>query len=779
MGTFTVKVKFKIDRYFTGFFMSEVPYLNPSLPVERRVEDLLKRMTLKEKVAQLCSIPANALFEGGRFSVEKARNMLADGIGQITRLAGDHVLRLRPREVAEAANAIQRFLIEESRLRIPAIIHEECLSGLMAWGATTFPQAIGLASTWNPDLVEDVASTIRRQMRAVGAHQGLAPVLDVARDPRWGRVEETYGEEPYLVASMGVSYVRGLQGEEWESRVLATPKHFAAHGFPEGGRNCAPVRVGIRELREVFLLPFEAAVRVAGALSIMSAYHDIDGVPCTASKTLLTDVLRSEWGFQGIVVSDYGAIHMLHSFHMIASDLRQAAIKALEAGVDVELPMAQCYLGPLLEALRGGLISEAVVDTAVSRVLRIKFLLGLFENPYVDVEEASKIFDTIQDRDLALQTARESIVLLKNDGVLPLSKSIESIAVVGPNAAEARSLLGDYSYTAHLSLEKPAVEVVSILEGVKAKVSAETEVYYAQGCGISDYSKAGFKEALEAAGRSRVIIAVMGERSGLSKFDVSGEGRDRDDISLPGVQEELLEALLELGKPVVLILLNGRPLTLSRIVDKCAAVVEAWLPGEEGGKAVADVLFGDYNPSGRLPVTFPRSSGQIPLYSAMKPSSTRNYVFTETKPLFPFGHGLSYTEFEYSSLKISPDRVKPDGEVSVSCNVKNVGCLKGDEVVQVYVRDEYASVARPAKELKGFKKISLEPGEVKRVSFIISTDQLAFYDDQMRLVVEPGFFRVMVGRSSEDIRLTGRFEVVEWRRSSANTRRLFSSVAIE
>lgn len=759
--------------------MSEVPYLNSSLPVEKRVEDLLKRMTLKEKIAQLCSIPASALFEDGRFSVEKARSILANGIGQITRLAGDHRLRLKPRDTAEAANAIQRFLLEETRLRIPAMIHEECLSGFMAWGATTFPQAIGLASTWSPDLVEKVASTIRRQIRAVGAHQGLAPVLDVARDPRWGRVEETYGEEPYLVASMGVSYIRGLQGDGWRSRVLATPKHFAAHGFPEGGRNCAPVHAGVRELREVFLPPFEAAVREAGALSIMSAYHDIDGVPCTASKTLLTDILRGEWGFQGIVVSDYWAIHMLHSFHMIASNLKEAAVKALEAGVDIELPTAQCYWEPLLEALKDGLISEAVVDRAVSRVLKVKFLLGLFENPYVDVEEASKVFDTAQDRGLALQAARESIVLLKNDGVLPLSKTVDALAVIGPNAAEARNLLGDYSYTAHLSLEKPAVEIVSIIESIKAKVSPETKVYYAQGYGVSDYSKAGFKEALEVAGKSSVIVAVMGERSGLSKFDVSGEGRDRDDICLPGVQEELLEALCGLGKPVVLVLVNGRPLTLSKIVEKCAAIVEAWLPGEEGGNAVADVLFGDYNPSGRLPVTFPRSPGQIPLYSAMKPSSIRDYVFTEIKPLFPFGHGLSYTEFEYSSLNISPEKVEPDGEVTIRCTIKNVGCLRGSEVVQVYVRDEYASVARPARELKGFRKVTLDPGEERRIVFRISTDQLAFYDHQMRFVVEPGFFKVMVGRSSEDIRLTGRFEVVGWREVPTSTRKLFSSVIVE
>lgn len=759
--------------------MSKTPYLDPTLPVEERVKDLLKRMTLKEKIAQLCSIPANLLFEDGRFSIEKAQSTLANGIGQITRLAGDHKLRLKPREVAEAANSIQRFLLENTRLRIPAIIHEECLSGFMAWGATNFPQAIGLASSWNPELVGEVASTIRRQMKAVGAHQGLAPVLDVARDPRWGRVEETYGEEPYLVALMGVSYVRGLQGEDWSSRILATPKHFAAHGFPEGGRNCAPVRVGAREFREVFLLPFEAAVREAGAYSIMSAYHDIDGIPCTASKTLLTDILRGEWEFQGIVVSDYWAIHMLHSFHMVASNLKEAAVKALTAGVDIELPVAQCYWEPLLEALKEGLITEDVVDRAVSRVLRVKFLLGLFENPYVNVEKASEVFDTAQDRSLALQVARESIVLLKNDGILPLSKSIDALAVIGPNAAEARNLLGDYSYTAHLSLEEPAVRIVSILEGIKAKVSPETKVYYARGCDISEVSREGFKEALEAAEKSKVIIAVMGERSGLSKFDVSGEGRDRDDISLPGVQEELLNVLSTLGKPIILVLVNGRPLALTRIVEKCAAIVEAWFPGEEGGNAVADVLFGDYNPSGRLPVTFPRNSGQIPLYSAMKQSSIRNYVFNEVKPLFPFGHGLSYTEFEYSSLEINPEKVRPDGEVSVSCTVKNVGNLKGDEVVQLYVRDEYASVARPIKELKGFKKISLKPGEEKKVAFRISTDQLAFYDDQMRLVVEPGFFKVMVGRSSEDIRLTGRFEVVGWREVPAKTRRFFSSVTVK
>ncbi len=615
-------------------------------------------------------------------------------------------------------------------------------------------------------------------MRAVGAHQGLAPVLDVARDPRWGRTEETFGEDPCLVATIGLAYVRGLQGSDLVEGVVATPKHFAAHGFPEGGRNCASVHVPPREFREVFLFPFEVAVRVGGAMSIMNAYHEIDGVPCAASRELLTDILRGEWGFEGVVVSDYGAVRRLETFHYVAANPKEAAVMALEAGVDIELPRRDCYGEPLLEAVREGLISEAALDEAASRVLRVKFALGLFEAPYVDVEAAPSRFDTAEHRELALQAARESIVLLKNDGVLPIARDIGSIAVIGPNADNARNLMGDYSYTAHLRFEKATVPATTILDGIRNKVSGRTRIYYAKGCDISSSSREGFKEAIEAAGRSDVVVVVVGERSGLSKLDVTGEGRDRSSLRLPGVQEELLKTLHGVGKPMVVVLVNGRPLSLGWVAENCSAIIEAWLPGEEGGKAVADVLFGDYNPAGRLPVSFPYVEGQIPVHYNRRPSSFRDYVSMGAKPLYPFGHGLSYTRFEYSGLSIEPRRVTPAGKVRISFNLKNVGGLYGEEVAQLYVRDDFASVSRPVKELKGFKRLGLKPGEERTVVFTLYMDQLAFYDRNMRLIVEPGTYTVMVGSSSEDIRLTGAFEVAGRVRVLPSARRYLSGVRV-
>ncbi|HIE18304.1 TPA: beta-glucosidase [Candidatus Bathyarchaeota archaeon] len=746
--------------------------------IETKVKNLLKNMTLEEKVAQLGSIRGRSLLEDGKFSRRKAEQLLKNGIGQITRVSGGARDVTDPKQAALIANEIQRFLKEETRLGIPAIIHEECLSGFMAYGATTFPQAIGLASTWTPNLIERVTATIRRQMRAVGVHQGLSPVLDVARDPRWGRNEETFGEDPYLVAVMGVAYVKGLQGSNLREGIIATPKHFAAHGFSEGGRNRASVHVPPREFREVYLFPFEAAVKEANAWSIMNAYHDIDGVPCAASRRLLTEILRGEWGFRGYVVSDYSSIKMLYTFHHVAIDEEEAAVQALEAGIDVELPEIDCYGEPLLKAVREEKISMAVIDEAVSRILRAKFLLGLFENPYVNVKDASISFDTSEDRRLALEAARESLVLLKNNGVLPLKKDIKAIAVIGPNADNARNLHGDYSYTAHLRCDEPAVPTVTILMSIKNKVSEETSIYYARGCGISDASKDGFKEALAAAEKSDVIVAVVGERSGLSNDDVSGEHRDRADLRLPGVQEELIEMLCETGKSVVVVLVNGRPLSLKRIVDKCSAILEAWLPGEEGGNAVADVLFGDYNPGGKLPVSFPQHVGQIPVNYGRRHSSFGDYVFSSSKPLFPFGHGLSYTNFEYSSLSISPEKIGPAGRVEIAFDVKNIGDRKGDEVVQLYIQDEVSSVTRPAMELKGFKRVMLEPGEKKRITFRLSVDQLAFYDRHMRFVVEPGTFKVMIGGSSEDICLSGRFEVIGDAKVTPSTRVFFSEVNI-
>ena len=746
--------------------------------IDFRVEELLSRMTLEEKIAQLGTVEIRQLVdENNRFSLDRARELLRNGIGQITRVSGG--LEVGPREAAKLANEIQRFLVEETRLGIPAIIHEECLSGFMAKTATTFPQAIGLASTWNPKLVGEVTNLIRRQMRMVGAHQGLAPLLDVARDPRWGRVEETFGEDPYLVAAIGVAYIRGLQGEDLNSGVIATPKHFAGYSFSEGGRNLAPVHVGPREFREVFLYPFEAAVKLARAYSLMNAYHEVDGVPCAASRELLTDILRGEWSFEGFVVSDYWSISMLYTFHFTARDAKEAAVQALTAGVDVELPNAACYGEPLREAVEEGLIPERVVDEAVRRVLRAKLLLGLFENPYVDVDKVPESHDDEEGRRLALQAARESIVLLKNDGILPLNpQEVKSIAVIGPNAASTRNLIGNYGYTAHLGLPYDAVRIVSILEGLKNRAGGSVEIHYAKGCGIKDDDRSGFEEAVGAAKRSDVVIAVMGERSGFREDDVSGEGKDRASLTLPGVQGELLDVLLETGKPLILVLVNGRPLALESYVERCAAIIEAWYPGEEGGNAVADVIFGFYNPSGRLPVSFPRTVGQIPVYYNRRHSSMGSYVFTDSKSLFPFGYGLSYTEFKYRDLRVEPDEVGPGGEVEISFILENIGSRKGAEVCQLYVRDIVASVTRPVKELKGFAKVQLAPGEKAKVTFRLPLELLAFYDKHMRLVVEPGEFEVMVGASSEDIKLKGSFRVIGKTLVLGSRRAFLSSVSI-
>ena len=725
------------------------------------VNDLLSRMTLEEKVAQLGSVQARHLLENGQFSREKARELLKNGIGQITRAAGG--TGMEPEKVAELVNEIQKFLREETRLGIPAMIHEECLSGFTAWGTTAFPQAIGMASTFEPEVIQKMTSVIGKQLRAVGAHQGLSPVLDIPRDPRWGRTEETFGEDPYLVSQMASAYIKGLQGEDFESGIIATAKHFPAYGISEGGRNLAPARVSERELREIFLFPFEVAVRETRVGSVMNAYHEIDGIPCAASQLFLTKILREEWGFEGLVVSDYGAIRMLENFHYVADSAQEAAIKALEAGIDIELPNIDCYGEPLLEAVRKGLISEEVINESVRRMLRAKLLLGLREREKIEIslQEAKKALDSPEDRELSREIARKSIVLLKNGGVLPLKKDSGTIAVIGPNANSTRNLHGDYSYTAHVASEEDAVETISVLEGIKNKVSANTKVLYAQGCDLLDTSCDGFQEALELAEQSEVIIAVMGENSGLFKNSISGEGSDRVELDLPGVQRELLQALKETGKPIVLVLVNGRPLSITWEKDNVSAILETWYPGEEGGNAIADVLFGDYNPGGKLPISFPRSVGQIPVYYNRKPSSFSEYINTDTQALFPFGHGLSYTEFSYSDLKITPSQVNSLEEVKISFKVKNTGSREGDEVVQLYIHDRVASVERPVKELKGFKRLTLQPGEEKEVIFTLFPEQLAFYDEFMRLIVEPGVFEVMIGSSSEDIRLSGEFEVAK------------------
>ena len=753
------------------------PYQNPGLPVEERVRDLVSRMTLGEKVAQLSAAWLSELSDDAGFSADKAQVRVGHGIGQITRPAGGS--SLTPIQVAQATNAIQAFLTQNTRLGIPAMIHEECCSGFMARGGTIFPQIIGLASTWEPDLAEAITTVIREQMRAVGAHQGLAPVLDVTRDPRWGRVEETFGEDPYLAACMGTAYIRGLQGSDLRKGIAATGKHFAAHGMPECGLNWAPVHLGQRELREVFLFPFEAAVKEAGLASLMNAYHELDGVPCAASRELLTEILRDEWGFDGIVVSDYNAVSMLAEYHHVAADKGEAARLALEAGIDVELPGTDCYGDPLKDAMQTGKVDVTLVDQAVRRVLAMKFRLGLFENPFVDPSECSKAYARAEQSTLARYVAEKSIVLLKNEGgLLPLSPDLGSIAVIGPNADTIRHMVGDYAYASMADLmeggEQPSETtrfpdrfpptMISLLAAIQGRVSTGTLVRYARGCGVTDPSREGFAEAVQIAQASSIAVLVMGGKSGLTPDCTCGEMRDRADLRLLGVQGELVHAVLDTGTPVVLILMDGRPAAIPETVERVPAILQAWLPGQEGGPAIAEVLFGDVNPGGKLPISFPRSAGQVPVFYGHKPSGGRSFAFGDyvelsANPLFPFGHGLSYTQFEYSNLQIKPAQVSPNDKITIQMSVKNVGDRMGDEVVQLYVHDEIASVTRPVKELKGFHRVTLQPGQGCTVTFQLTVAQLAFYNREMQYVVEPGRFKVMVCSSSEDIRLSGHFEL--------------------
>jgi len=776
-------------------------YQNKDLDINERVKNLLSQMTIEEKVAQLGSVGPEKILENGKLLPKKAKKVLKDGIGQISCFAGES--GLEPEAAAEISNQVQDFLINNTRLGIPVIIHEECLSGFMGKGGTTYPQSIGIGSTWDTDLLERITTEIRKQLRAVGAHLALSPVADVARDFRWGRTEETFGEDQYLVAEMVAAYVKGLQGNNLKEGIIATLKHFAGHSQPEGGRNHSPVNISPREFREIFLFPFEAGIRVVGAGSVMNAYHDIDGIPCAISRELLTGILRGEWGFDGIVVADYRSIRMVYTDHKVAKDKQEAGIKALEAGLDIELPETECYGEKLVDAVRKGLISEAVIDESVRRHLKAKFRLGLFENPFVDTGKVIEVFETNEQRELAREAAVKSMVLLKNEGnLLPLDKNINSLAVIGPNADSTRNLLGDYAYSAQVGAKEGAITIVSILDGIKNKVSNKTKVEYAYGCDIMDPSKEGFAEAIEIARNADVAIVVVGGKSGQSDIveivrdeelvdfyehrsinvlshttETSGEYHDCTDLKLTGVQLELLKAIQETGTPVVVVLVNGRPLAIEWIAANTPAILEAWLPGEEGGNGVADVLFGDYNPGGKLPVSIPRNVGQTPInYNRKYISHDRGYVFNNNRSLFPFGYGLSYTKFEYDNLKISPTEVLGISEVAIEVDVKNVGEYESDEIVQLYLHDVLASRTRPIKELKGFKRVSLKPGEKKTIKFNLSTEQLVFYDKDMNLIVEPGTFEVMVGSSSEDIRLKGKFEVVGDIKKVGYNRRYFTKV---
>ena len=746
------------------------------------VDDLLNRLSLDEKLAQLgCLMVTELMTPDGTLDETKLKEKLANGIGEIGRAGA-----LSGRGAAETAALvadIQTFLRENTPHPIPALFHDECAAGLMAVDATTFAHPIGLGSTFEPELVEALTEVVRKQMLSIGVRHGLAPVLDVARDPRWGRVEETFGEDTFLTTQMGLAYVKGLQGDDLSEGIAATAKHFVGHGQPQGGRNWAPSPVTKRDLLEHHLPPFRAVVQNADLATVMNAYHDLDGVPCGASKELLTDLLRDELGFGGAVVSDYHTVKTLEDYHFVAATRADAAAKALRAGIDVELPKLD-YYHDLKDALEQNLITEADIDRAVGRVLTLKQRLGLFSQLATSNQQPA--FNTTDQRALAREVAQKSLVLLKNDGVLPLSPDLKRIAVIGPAANSVRHLQGDYHFPAHLedlirsqrvssdspnpqgaAFDKPVEAYFnaassSVLDGIRAAVSEGAEVVYAQGCETNNSDESGISEAVAAAENADVAVVVVGERSGLSAESTSGESRDRTRLGLLGAQQRLVEAVQATGTPVIVVLVTGRPLTLPWIAENCAAVLCAWLPAQEGGHAVADVLFGARNPAGRLCMTFPRHVGQVPLHYSLTYAGGRShwqtdYVDETVQPLYPFGHGLSYATFAYDNLELSQTNIDTQGSLTVSVEVTNTSEVAGEEVVQLYVRDLVASVTRPVKLLKGFKRVGLEPAQTKRVTFTLDANHLALYDREMRFVVEPGEVRVMVGASSADIRLETTF----------------------
>ena len=760
--------------------MSGEPYRDASRPVDERVEDLLTRMTLDEKVAQLGGVWLTTLARREQFDHEHVAKVLRHGIGHVTRIGAS--TGLRPDASAGLMNEIQRVAVERTRLGIPVVVHEESTGGFCARDATVFPQAIGLASTWDESLVAAVAHVVREQLRAVGARHTLAPVLDVARDPRWGRVEETYGEDPYLIGRLGTAYVRAMQTDDLRNGVIATGKHFLAYGLSEGGMNHAPVHLGPRELREVFAEPFAAAIRDGGLASIMNSYSSIDGAPCASSAAILDGLLRDELGFDGLVVADYFAVAFLITQHRVAADTGEAAVSALRAGIDLELPAADCYGEPLKAKIAAGEVDVALVDRSVGRVLASKLALGLFEHPYVDASRASAVFDTPAQRTLAREVAAASVVLLRNEGgLLPLDPPPDRIAVLGPAADDPRLLQGDYHYPAHVEIVYEADRApgglpqaggafaagpyftphVTPLAAVRS-AAPHADVVHERGCEVSGDDAGGIAAAADAARDADVALLFVGGRSGLRPACTVGEARDATDLALTGMQPELVEAVHETGTPTVVVLVSGRVHAVPWIAEHAPAVVQAWLPGEEGGHAIADVLFGRVNPSGRLPVTMPRSVGQVPVHYDHRAGGGHSmfygdYTDSPARPLFPFGHGLSFTTFTYGELRArAASTAEP---VHLSVDVTNTGTRAGAEVVQLYVRDDVASLARADRQLVGFVRVPLGPGTTRTVTFRVDPSRLAFFDEEMRFVTEPGTFTFSVGASSLDIRATVQVEL--------------------
>lgn len=758
--------------------LAQEAYKDASAPVEERVGDLISRMTIEEKIGQLCYPTGWEMYEKiddqtvvpSDIFKERMQSMplggfwatlRADPWTQKTLETGLH-----PELAAKALNELQKYVVENTRMGIPMFFAEECMHGHMAIGTTVFPAGLGQGSTWNPELIEQMAEVIAVEARLQGAHIGYGPILDLARELRWSRVEETFGEDPFLTSELGVAFIKGMQGDgsDYSKNLYSTPKHFAAYGVPAGGHNGQPSNIGMRDLFADHLMPFKKAAE-AGVKTTMTSYNSVDGVPATAHRYLLRDIYREQWGFNGFVFSDLGSIEGIAGVHRVAPTVKHAAVLALKAGVDADLG-GNAYGRNLKQAWDEGLVTTEDIDIAVANILSLKFEMGLFENPYVDPAKASSIVRRNDHRLVAREVAKQGVVLLKNsENILPLSDDIGSIAVIGPNADNIYNQLGDYTAPQERS------NIVTVLDGIKNRLGKKSDIRYVKGCNIRDTTESNINDAVEVANQSDLVILVLGGSSArdfkteyidtgaatvsdndevLSDME-SGEGYDRSTLDLLGDQEKLLDAIAETGKPLIVVYIQGRPLNMNNASEKADALLTAWYPGQEGGNAIADVLFGDYNPSGRLPVSVPRSVGQLPVYYSL--GRQANYVEELSQPLYAFGYGLSYTEFEYSNLDINVEKDK----VLINCTVLNSGNYDGEEVVQLYIRDNVSSVVTPAIQLKSFEKVYVKRGETERVSFALNFDDLALYNINMERVIEPGEFTVMIGAASNDIKLRGSF----------------------
>ena len=754
-------------------------YKQASASVEDRIEDLLDRMTLEEKVGQICcplgwemytkvssdSVTISELFKkqmsaaplGSYWAV-----LRADPWTQKTLETG-----LNPELSAKALNALQKYAVENTRLGIPILFAEECPHGHMAIGTTVFPTSISQASTWNRDLIYQMGKVIGLEARSQGANIGYGPVLDISREPRWSRVEETFGEDPYLTGCLGTAFVQGMQGDDIKdgAHVYSTLKHLAAYGVPRGGHNGNPADIGMRALLNEYLPGFRQAVEEGKAATVMTSYNSIDGIPCTSNSFLIDSLLRKQWGFEGFVYSDLASIDGVAETHHVAVDLQDAAVQSVKAGTDMDLG-AKSY-STLVKAVKDGKIEEEYIDRAVANVLRLKFQMGLFENPYVSPERARQVVNCDEHKQLARQVAKEGTVLLKNNGLLPLKKNLKKVAVIGPNADVMYNYLGDY--TAPQEREK----IVTLLDGIKNKLP-KAKVEYVKGCAIRDTTQSNIQAAVEAARKSDVVILAVGgssardfktkyihtgaatvaKDSGILPDMECGEGFDRATLNLLGDQEKLIKAIAQTGKPLVIVYIAGRPLNMNLAENVSDALLMAWYPGEQGGNGIADVLFGDYNPSGRMPVSVPRNEGQIPVHYSQ--GVQRDYMDSPGTPLYSFGYGLSYTKFEYSDMKLSAG---DGGDVIqyITCTVTNIGKYDGEEVAQLYVNDEVSSIVVPALQLKGFKKIFLKKGESKEVTFALTRKDLSFYNKDLIFTAEPGKYNVMIGGASDNLPLKGSF----------------------